>query len=122
MLRYVNAGHNTQFILRQGRALERMPSTGRPLGLMPGGGYEERSIELPAGDLLFFYTDGIIEVENETGDLFGTERLESVLRAVPPAADNVNELLVRVEEAVRDFRGKTEPSDDATMVALRFAA
>ena len=27
-----------------------------------------------------------------------------------------------VEEAVRDFRGKTEPSDDATMVALRFAA
>jgi serine phosphatase RsbU (regulator of sigma subunit) len=117
VMRYVNAGHNTQFILRDS-GIERMASTGRPLGLLPGGDYEERTTDLPVGDLLFFYTDGIIEVENEAGDMFGSERLEAVLldRA---ASTGVDDVLARVEAAVRGFRGKAEPSDDATMLALR---
>jgi serine phosphatase RsbU (regulator of sigma subunit) len=117
VMRYVNAGHNTQFILRRDSGIAQMASTGRPLGLLPGGGYEERTAELPPGDLLFFYTDGIVEVENEAGEMFGNQQLEAVL--LDRQGSGVDDVLTRVEAAVREFRGKAEPSDDATMLALR---
>ncbi len=118
MLRYVNAGHNPQFLLRRDGTRVSMDATGLPVGLMPGRGYEERRTSLSPGDLLFLYTDGMVEVENEAGDMFGVDRLDQVLDE--HHALDVDTLLVRVEDAVRGFRGQVEPSDDATMMALRF--
>ncbi|MBP7569366.1 MAG: SpoIIE family protein phosphatase [Acidobacteria bacterium] len=117
VLRYVNAGHNTQFVLRPG-GLDRLTTTGMPLGLFAGHGYQERSVTLAPGDLLFFYTDGMVETENEAGDVWGIERLESLLVAAGPR--EVDSLLGRIEQDVRAFRGRAEPLDDATMMALRF--
>jgi serine/threonine-protein kinase len=37
-------------------------------------------VALGDGDLLFFYTDGTVEVENERGEMFGPERLEALLQ------------------------------------------
>jgi serine phosphatase RsbU (regulator of sigma subunit) len=117
-LRYVNAGHNTQFVLHEGADLGRMASTGRPLGLLAGNGYEEVRVTLDEGDILFFYTDGMVEAENETGDVFGADRLEALLLDSPRG--DVDTVLARVEDAVRSFRGRVELADDATLMALRF--
>ncbi len=119
-LRYVNAGHNSQFVLRKQGGFERLASTGRPLGLIAGAGYEQVSLPLDDGDVLFFYTDGMLEAENEAGEFLGTERLESALASSP--ATDVDTILAHVEAAVRTFRGSAELSDDATMMALRFGA
>ncbi len=119
-LRYVNAGHNSQFVLRKQGGFERLASTGRPLGLIAGAGYEQVSLPLDDGDVLFFYTDGMLEAENEAGEFLGTERLESALASTP--ATDVDTILAHVEAAVRTFRGSAELSDDATMMALRFGA
>src|SRR6185295_12900296 len=70
-LRYVNAGHNPQYVLRRSGGLERMHATGLPVGLLAGRGYDERTVQLEERDLLFFYTDGCVEVENEQGEEFG---------------------------------------------------
>ena len=48
-------------------SLEQMSSSGLPVGLLAGHGYAEARVQLEAGDLLFFYTDGCVESENETG-------------------------------------------------------
>jgi serine phosphatase RsbU (regulator of sigma subunit) len=119
-LRYVNAGHNSQFVLRKQGGFERLVSTGRPLGLIAGAGYEEITLRLDDGDVLFFYTDGLLEAENEAGEFLGTERLESALESSP--ATDVDTILAHVEEAVRAFRGTADLFDDATMMALRFGA
>lgn len=116
-LRYVNAGHNTQFALRADGGIERMASTGMPLGLLPGHGFEERAITTAEGDVLFFYTDGTVEMANEAGELLGADRLEAVLLADPRR--HVDALLSRIEREIAAFRGKAEPTDDATMMALR---
>lgn len=117
-LRYVNAGHNTQYAVRAGGGLDALRSSGLPLGLFSGRGYEQREITLAKGDVLFFYTDGIVEVADTMGELFGEERLEAVLgRAHGRGARDV---LAQVEGEVRAFRGAVEPSDDATMMVLRF--
>jgi sigma-B regulation protein RsbU (phosphoserine phosphatase) len=116
-LRYVNAGHNPQFVLRAGGGLERLGSTGLPVGLIPGRGFQERRIRVEPGDLLFLYTDGALEAPNERGEFFDADRLEHAL--ISASAVGVDEVLVRVEAAIRAFRGKAEPADDATMMALR---
>ncbi len=116
-LRYVNAGHNPQFVLRRSGEIERLSGTGLPIGLFAGHGYTERTVPLGDGDHLLFYTDGIVEAENERGEDFGIERLEALLAG--GSADGVDELLVRVERAVREFRGAAEPIDDATLMAVR---
>jgi len=129
-LRYVNAGHESPFLLRRAGALERLDPTGRPIGIMPGGGYVERRVPIEAGDRLFLYTDGLVDAENATGDTFGVKRLETLLAhecaadrpatGVPPSGPaDQKALLARVEQAYLDFRGKTEAADDATLLILR---
>ncbi len=119
-LRYVNAGHNPQFLLRAGGGLERLSSTGMPIALYAGQGYTEAVVNIASGDLLFFYTDGLVETENEHGDMFGAERLEALLEA--EHAEIIDTVIERTEAAIRNFRGKAEPLDDATLMALRIDA
>jgi sigma-B regulation protein RsbU (phosphoserine phosphatase) len=119
-LRYVNAGHNPQFVLRTAGDIIALSSTGLPIALFPDHGYREASVDLDPGDLLFFYTDGLVEAENDAGDMFGAERLQSILRTA--RAQGVDAILQHVEETVRTFRGRTEPLDDATLMALRLQA
>jgi sigma-B regulation protein RsbU (phosphoserine phosphatase) len=119
-LRYVNAGHNTQFVVRAGGGLEHLESTGRPIGLYPGGGYEERRVALAPGDCLFLFTDGLVEAENAAGEPFGEERLPDLLAR--EKGHGLDDILARVEAAVRDHRGGAEAADDATMVVLKIGA
>jgi serine phosphatase RsbU (regulator of sigma subunit) len=114
-LRYVNAGHNPQYIVRSSGGLERMSSSGLPVGLLAGRGYAEARVQLAAGDLLFFYTDGCVEAENEAGEEFGAEKLESLLVSATGAED----LLARVETVIAEYRGAREPFDDATMMVVK---
>lgn len=113
-LRYVNAGHNPQFVLLK-QGLHKMPATGLPVGLLSGRGYSEQSVQLSAGDFLFLYTDGCVEAENEQGEFFGMERLEQLLTASERSRDPLR----HVEAGVAEFRGRSEPSDDATMMTVR---
>jgi serine phosphatase RsbU (regulator of sigma subunit) len=119
-LRYVNAGHHPQFVLRNDGALERMPSAGLPVGLFAGHGYKEHEVTLQPGDLLFFYTDGTIETENEAGEMFGFERLESLIER--HHLGELDAVLTGVERELVAFRGSAELFDDATMMALRVGA
>ena len=99
---------------RRGEQLAERPGLGReprPRALLhdaPG---------LEHGDLLFFYTDGLVEAENDEGDMFGAERLQQLLAEAQ--SRDIDALLRHVEENVRAFRGSVEPLDDATMMALR---
>jgi serine phosphatase RsbU (regulator of sigma subunit) len=117
VLRYVNAGHNPPYVLRRGGGIELLDSTGRPLGLLPGGGYAERRIALAEGDTLLLYTDGVVDLENEAGGSLGTEGLLDLLKRNGDAGEE--DFLPRLAAALRNFRGAKEPPDDATLVVLR---
>ena len=116
-LRYVNAGHNPQFVLHASGGVEAMPATGLPIALYPGQPYAEAVVPVRSGDLIFFYTDGLLETENENGEMFGPDRLQALLTR--EHAQGIDTILQHVETTVRQFRGRTEPFDDATMMALK---
>jgi serine phosphatase RsbU (regulator of sigma subunit) len=116
-LRYVNAGHNPQFVIHEGNGFEVMSATGLPIALYPGQPYREEAVPARSGDLLFFYTDGLVEAEDESGDMFGFDRLKALLGK--KQQHGIDTVLQEVEDAVRQFRGNHEPTDDATLMALR---
>jgi serine phosphatase RsbU (regulator of sigma subunit) len=119
-LRYINAGHNPQFVLHADDGVVAMPATGLPIALYPGQPYEEAMVSVRSGDLIFFYTDGLLDAENDQGEMFGAARLNAIL--AQEHSQGIDTVLTRIEDAVRQFRGKTEPFDDATMMALRLNA
>ncbi|WP_051978678.1 SpoIIE family protein phosphatase [Edaphobacter aggregans] len=90
---------------------------GFPLGLFPDVEYEEFTLSTRTGDLIVFFSDGIPDAENATGEMFGTERLVKVLKSLrqPTAASAVHAIL----DSVSKFQAGTEHFDDETLVLLR---
>jgi sigma-B regulation protein RsbU (phosphoserine phosphatase) len=116
-LRYVNAGHNSQFLLHSNGSVEQLQSTGRPIGLLAGGGFQEKTVVLKNEDSLFFYTDGLVEATNEADEEFGMERLEALL--LEERARGLEGMLANIERAIGKYRGTIEAADDATMMLLK---
>ena len=90
---------------------------GFPLGLFADAEYEEFTLSTRPGDLIVFFSDGIVDAENAEGDMFGNERLEAVLKEDfhPSAAATVEAIL----NSVGTFQSGTEHFDDETVVVLR---
>jgi sigma-B regulation protein RsbU (phosphoserine phosphatase) len=117
-LRYCNAGHNAPVRLHAGAAafLDVVPNL--PLGVEPGMQFEEQETDLAVGEGLFLYTDGLTEAENADHALFGEDRLlENALRLGGEKADVMVKSMAAAVEA--HSRG-CDPSDDLTMLAVRF--
>jgi len=104
-------------VIHEGNGFEVMSATGLPIALYPGQPYQEEVVPARSGDLLFFYTDGLVEAEDESGEMFGFDRLKALLGK--EQRHGIDTVLHEVEDAVRRFRGDHEPMDDATMMALR---
>ena len=82
-----NAGHLAPF-----RNKEELPVSGSlPLGLAPDAAYDELVFVLHEGETLTFYTDGILEARNSTGELYGFERLAALVRSDPTVEQMVEE-------------------------------
>jgi sigma-B regulation protein RsbU (phosphoserine phosphatase) len=90
---------------------------GFPLGLFPNAAYEEFTFSTRPGDLIVFFSDGIPDAINATGDMFGNERLNALLESQhhPTAQSTVDTIL----NAVATFQSGTEHFDDETVVVLR---
>ena len=74
-LRYINAGHNPPVVLRRDGSVEWLESSGAPVGMFPDSIYQEKTVDLNAGDLLIAYTDGLIEATNQFGEEWGIQAL-----------------------------------------------
>ena len=92
---------------------------GFPLGLFPNAQYEELTIATKPGDVLVFFSDGIVDAENAQGEMFGTERLSAVLREHPAACNSAQATVDAILAAVNAFQAGTAHFDDETLVVLR---
>jgi phosphoserine phosphatase RsbU/P len=116
-LTYVNAGHNAPILRRANGAIETLETGGLPLGIRLDRQYETASLELRPGDALIFFTDGVVEAFNDSGEEFGNERWLSAIRNLPDwdAQQSLQFLMKRVDE----FVGATRQSDDITCLVFR---
>lgn len=115
-LRYVNAGHNAPILRRSSGTIERLDLGGLPLGVDPSRGHETGTVQLQPGDLLFVFTDGVVEAVNEAGEEFAEPRLlELVQSALPSSATNLRD---RAMAAVEAYVGGARQHDDITCLIL----
>src|ERR1700758_5389266 len=68
-LRYVNCGHNPALLCRaETGTVTRLNSSCAPIGISPENPCQLASADLTVGDVLVFYTDGVTEAENQSGE------------------------------------------------------
>ncbi|HEU5099113.1 MAG TPA: GAF domain-containing protein [Roseiflexaceae bacterium] len=118
-LALANAGQLAPLRRRSDGRIEYLEAPGStlPLGIDPDTPYAALELALAPGDLLLFYTDGIVEAQDHHHTLFGFERLEALLGEygeLPP-----DDLIDRIIRAVEVFTGSAPQHDDMTIMALR---
>ena len=92
---------------------------GFPLGLFPGVAYDELTLHTRPGDMVVLFSDGIVDAENLHGEMFGNDRLCTLLERHPTASGSALAAIDAVEEAVQIFQAGTAHFDDETIVVLR---
>jgi phosphoserine phosphatase RsbU/P len=120
LLTYASAGHNPPRLLRGDSVVALDKVGGFPLGIDPAATYDDEGLTLEPGDLLVIYTDGITEAMRpgiDGRELFGTERLDRVLREA--GSDRTCDCTERVKNAIAAFTSDAAPADDQTMLILR---
>jgi phosphoserine phosphatase RsbU/P len=78
-LRYVNAGHTPPLLLRRNGSVEWLETGGAPVGMFSEWPYEEALAPLECGDLIVACTDGVIEAESPSGEMWGVEGLQKAV-------------------------------------------
>jgi serine phosphatase RsbU (regulator of sigma subunit) len=88
-----------------------------PLGMARDADFGEARVELHAGDIVAFYSDGMTEARDVTGGLFGRDRLAQMLvehRLEEPAT-----LIASVLAELKRFSGIDQFDDDVTIVVMK---
>jgi serine phosphatase RsbU (regulator of sigma subunit) len=116
-LLYCNAGHFPGLLLNEHHKAQRLDPTGIALGIDLDAVWTavEKSVEV--GDILFLYTDGLVEASNPGGDLYGSQKLIERLRHV---ANRPSQWILRaIQDDVAAYEDGIPQSDDFTMICLR---
>ncbi len=117
-MQWANAAQPRPLVRRDGQLFEFYSEGKLPLSMLPDMTYPESELDLQSGDVVLFYTDGIIEAENEAQEMYGTERLEQAMSHIDPAAD-AEAIIKAILQDVTDFVGDAEQYDDMTTVVVK---
>ncbi len=116
-LTYANAGHDPAILLSADGAMSELPSTGLPVGLFEGVGYEESSVMLNPLDTVVIFTDGITESMDISQNQFGRERIMQTVAA--HRTGSAKEIGKALFESVAAFSKGAPQSDDRTLLVIR---
>jgi phosphoserine phosphatase RsbU/P len=122
---YANAGHPKPLHVRRhaGQVLQILNASGKSqpaLGLMEDARYQGSEVLLSPDDLLFLYTDGLIEVQSPNSDLYTQQLLQKAVHRLmrDPAPQLFDDLL----KEVREFSGGAPFTDDVCLVGMELTA
>ncbi|BDH60738.1 hypothetical protein MTP04_08680 [Lysinibacillus sp. PLM2] len=115
---YASAGHSLPEIIKKDMTQFDIPSVkGIMIGGLPNQVYKEEKVTLSDGDLVFLYTDGIVEAVNTDGEMYKVDRLTKVLKSV--VSKNIKVIEEAVIDDIKIFTEGLPQRDDITMVVLK---
>ena len=113
---YINGGHEAVSVIDQNGVRERLMHTGPAVGLLPEAKFSYKETRLRPGEILFAYTDGVIDALSPGKERFTKRRLFSLLSQ--PVAGAL-ELTQKIATALFAHIGKAPQEDDITMLTLQ---
>ncbi len=119
VLTAANAGHEYPILKKKDGTFDIYKDThGLVIGAMPGTKYKEYRLQTEPGDILYVYTDGVIEAANAQGEQFGIDRTVRTLNQ--DASGNPEEILAEMHKAMDEFVQDAPQFDDMTMLCIKY--
>jgi phosphoserine phosphatase RsbU/P len=117
--RWASAGHDPAIIYDPAtNRFDEPDGSSTPLGIMDDAEYEEHTYgPLRPGQILVLGSDGVWEMPNAAGEMFGKQRLRDVIQA--NAAGTAEEIAHAIRTTLTKFRGEEKSTDDVTFVVLK---
>ena len=124
-LRYSNAGHCPPLLINpdsETKVTTLPVSENVPIGFMHDWRYNTQETTIDPPTSIFLYTDGLTEAEAEHHRQFGEKRMLDVATRIKshynmPYSEAI---ISQMHEAVEEFVGDNEQTDDLTMLAIQF--
>lgn len=117
-LHYTSAGHLPALVRRTSGEVNELSEGGLPLGIEREETFPPGQTRLAPGEILFIYTDGVVEAVNAQGEEFGRGRLLEVLGPCD-AANSAGEILAHITHYLDGFVGVAPQHDDLTCIVVR---
>ena len=119
-LYYCNAGHDAPLLV--GVGVGELPCDANiPVGFMPSWKYSLQEAQIFTGTTILLFTDGLTEAMNADYAQFQMERVNDVaFQALSHGQQEPRQLIARMTDAVHEFVGDAEQSDDLTMMAIQY--
>jgi hypothetical protein len=116
VLTYSNAGQSFPMLITYEKTIS-LKQVGYPLGAAKKKKFKQERIDLPEFCRILMYSDGVIEAQNEAGELFGYERLEKIVNETGLQA-NCESFLDYLYTELKNFTGNVPWGDDVTLVLI----
>jgi phosphoserine phosphatase RsbU/P len=120
ILRHASAGHPAPILIRGSKAEDQTIMTRNiPIGITENVKYCDSVVKIFPGDRIVIYTDGLVEVFNAHGELFGKNRLLTVLaESLDVPGEKISDLLIRKVNAWSGKRANESLDDDVTVIVV----
>lgn len=117
-LQYINAGHNPPILVNGTNTMQlRAGCTG--LGMLDEiMSIKEGSVQIAPNDLVVCYTDGVVELEDESGNEFGVKMLNDLLLAF--SSVSMKDLNKQILHELIEHKAKMPYVDDIALFSCRF--
>jgi len=117
-LEYINAGHPSPLLLREGAATEPFTEGSCPVGLLPEVDYRVTSMKLYPEDTLILFSDGITEAVDLQEEMYGIDRLRALFAGqAHPGLDYLQQAALA---SLREFTRGASQADDITLLLVRY--
>ncbi|MDR2401249.1 MAG: serine/threonine-protein phosphatase [Deferribacteraceae bacterium] len=117
-INYASAGHNPVLHFdRSDMMVRKLSAEGMFLAAFPGMEYEEKKLTLYDGDILFMYTDGLVEAMNAEREQYGLDRVIS--RLIMYSDTDCSRIIEEIMDDVRGFTGGKPFEDDVTIFVVK---
>jgi serine phosphatase RsbU (regulator of sigma subunit) len=116
---FINAGHNPAYLFRSATGtIEELVSDADAyvLGMFEFASYQSRTLHLYKGDILVVYSDGLTDAQNRQEEMFGEERLLTIIQQQAPSGSHA--LKQKFLEAIEEFTQGMPQNDDITFLIV----
>ncbi|HOV14723.1 MAG TPA: SpoIIE family protein phosphatase, partial [Spirochaetota bacterium] len=113
-LEYTNSGHNEIYVLKSDKTLIELQCNSPVVGAVLDVRFVTETIMLDDRDKIILYTDGVPEARNSERELYGAERFKNLI--LENANLDANNLVNKIFEAIKSFKGDEESSDDIAVL------
>ncbi|MGZ5007899.1 MAG: PAS domain S-box protein [Methylobacter sp.] len=117
-LSFANAGHPPPLLFSPAQTeCRQLDADGLILGVHKNVVFEEKTAQLREGELILFYTDGLIEAENANGEFFGLKRVNDIM--VQHAQQTPQAIIEILLDQLKQFCRSESFTDDITLMIFK---